>query len=50
MIELKKDNVHKIVASKEKAEALMKKGFELVENPEKETKRGSVKRGEPADN
>jgi hypothetical protein len=50
MIELKKDNVHKIVDSKEKAEKLMKLGYEIVENPEKETKRGGVKRGEPANN
>lgn len=40
MIELKKGNVHKIVDSKEKAEKLIKQGFELVKNPKKDTKEG----------
>lgn len=50
MIELKKENVHKIVDSEEKAMKLIQQGFIKIETPEKETKKGSVKRGEPTDN
>ena len=50
MIELKKDNVHKIVDSEEKAEQLIRQGYVKVSSPEKDAKKGSVKRGEPADN
>jgi hypothetical protein len=50
MIELKKENVHKIVDSEEKAEQLIRQGFVKVEPLEKDTKKVSVKRGESTDN
>lgn len=36
MIELKKLNVHRIVATREEASALTSKGYEIVNPPEKE--------------
>ena len=50
MIELKKENVHKIVDSEEKAEQLIKQGFVRIEPLEKDVKKGSAKRGESTAN
>ena len=36
MYELKKDNVHKIVETKQQVEALLSRGYELIEKPKKE--------------
>ena len=39
MYELKKDNVHKIVETKQQVEALLSRGYELIEKPKKEVKK-----------
>ena len=36
MYELKKDNVHKIVETKQQVEALLSRGYKLIEEPKKE--------------
>ena len=46
MYELKKDNVHKIVETKQQVEALLSRGYELIEKPKKEVKKKKAKKGE----
>ena len=42
MYELKKDNVHKIVETKQQVEVLLSRGYELIEKPKKK----KAKKGE----
>ena len=46
MYELKKDNVHKIVETKQQVEVLLSRGYELIEKPKKEVKKKTTKKGE----
>ena len=46
MYELKKDNVHKIVETKQQVEVLLSRGYELIEKPKKEVKKKKVKKVE----
>ena len=46
MYELKKDNVHKIVETKQQVEVLLSRGYELIEEPKKEVKKKKTKKGE----
>ena len=46
MYELKKDNVHKIVETKQQVEALLSRGYELIEKPKNEVKKKKAKQGE----
>ena len=45
MYELKKDNVHKIVETKQQVEVLLSRGYELIEKPKKQVKK-KAKKGE----
>lgn len=44
MYELKKDNVHRIVETKQQAEVLLSRGYELIEDTK--SKKKKVKKGE----
>ena len=46
MYELKKDNVHKIVETKQQVEVLLSRGYEIIEKPKKEVKKKKDKKGE----
>ena len=46
MYELKKDNIHKIVETKQQVEVLLSQGYELIEKPKKEVKKKKAKKGE----
>ena len=46
MYELKKDNVHKIVETKQQVEVLLSQGYELIEKHKKEEKKKKAKKGE----
>ena len=46
MYELKKDNVHKIVETKQQVEVLLSQGYELIKESKKEVKKKKAKKGE----